>query len=270
VLADGLPFSDGRRDSRVPKMLPHRFFPKAAFAIWIDAKLELRTAPGVLVDRYLAGPRAELAAVRNLRRDTIEQEHAWIRSWMCPRGVCPRRGCPQGVCFTSATDDACVKVCEQMELYRSEQMERPGWIHQTAVIEGALLMLDLRSIATQCFLCSWFNEYALFGERDQLGFAYVMLSQRPRLRVNILPRSLHWSVTVEADTTACYNATEDGARTLATRFQHAVQGARAPGVGRASTRTKTRPMGGGWAADRRSTTGRGRARILPSRVGRQQ
>ena len=91
---------------------------------------------------------------------------------------------------------------------------------ETVVVEGALLLLDLRSAATHCFLCAWFNEYVRFGERDQLSFAYVAYTQRPRLRLNLLPRRIHWSVTVEDDTMRCYNATEADAAQLAVRFQH--------------------------------------------------
>ena len=33
-----LPFQNARRDSRVPKMLPHRLFPSASYCIWVDGK----------------------------------------------------------------------------------------------------------------------------------------------------------------------------------------------------------------------------------------
>ena len=113
-----------------------------------------------------------------------------------------------------------------MMVYRHEQSHSAGWEANTAVIEGALLLLDLRSAATHCLLCAWFNEYVRFGERDQLSFSYVLHVQRPAARVHLLPRRLHWSVTVEDDTTACYNATEDDASALAVRFQHGHAGAR--------------------------------------------
>ena len=61
-----------------------------------------------------------------------------------------------------------------------------------------------------------------------------MVRVRPQLRVrlNLLPRRLHWSVTVEDDTTSCYNATEETAAQLATRFQHGMSGsaAKSPGA----------------------------------------
>jgi hypothetical protein len=89
-------------------------------------------------------------------------------------------------------------------------------------MEGALLLMDLRSTALRCLLCNWFNEYVRFGERDQLSFSYVLHVQRPRVPINLLPRRYHWSATVEDDTTNCYNATEADARQLALRFQHSI------------------------------------------------
>ena len=83
VVLDGeLPFGNARRDSRVPKMLPHRFFPSSSFCIWVDGKLQLNLQPTEAVTRYLIEPQADIAAMRNLRRDTIDHEYAWICSWM--------------------------------------------------------------------------------------------------------------------------------------------------------------------------------------------
>lgn len=50
--------------------------------------------------------------------------------------------------------------------------------------------------------------------------ADVMYAQRHQPRVYLLPRRLHWSVAVEDDTAACYNATDADATQLALRFQH--------------------------------------------------
>lgn len=207
-----MPFKDARRNSRVPKMLPHRFFPSASFCVWVDGKLELQPQPEAIIQSYLVDAGADIGAVRNLRRHTIDHEYAWIRSMLCPRPERPKP--PESDLL------ACHPVERQMDVYESEQSAHPGWHLETAVIEGALVLLDLRSAATQCFLCAWFNEYVRFGERDQLSFAYVAYTQRPRLRLNLLPRRIHWSVTVEDDTMRCYNATEADAAQLAVRFQH--------------------------------------------------
>ena len=234
VLDGALPFGDARRDSRVPKMLPHRFFPESLYAIWVDGKLQLNVRPEAAVQAYLLAESADVAAVRNLRRESIDHEYAWIASWMCKQSNADGGGGGGGAARAAgarggagaAADEACAALRRQMMVYRHEQSHSAGWEANTAVIEGALLLLDLRSAATHCLLCAWFNEYVRFGERDQLSFSYVLHVQRPAARVHLLPRRLHWSVTVEDDTTACYNATEDDASALAVRFQHGHAGAR--------------------------------------------
>ena len=40
VLRGEMPSPSARRNSRVPKLLPHRLFPDASFAVWVEAKLE--------------------------------------------------------------------------------------------------------------------------------------------------------------------------------------------------------------------------------------
>ena len=226
TLGGNLPFGENaRRNSRVPKMLPHRFFPHAEFCVWVDAKLQLQMAPEVMVDRFLRTPGAGFAALRNLRKQTIGHEYAWISSWMCPSAT-----------RHIAASAACAEVQAQWQVYAQERRGEAAWQSRTVVIEGALLLMDLRATATLCLLCSWFNEYALFSERDQLSFAYVLHAQRAQPRVSLLPRRLHWSVTVEDDTAACYNATDADAAQLAVRFQHGMMRAGQPALMRAARR----------------------------------
>ena len=40
------------------------------------------------------------------------------------------------------------------------------------------------------------------------------------VRIHLIPRRLHWSVTKSMDTTACYGATEAGAATIASHHAH--------------------------------------------------
>lgn len=82
------------------------------------------------------------------------------------------------------------------------------------------MLMDLRSKGTQCLLCRWFGEYAAGGERDQLSLAYLLHTHQPRLRAHLIPRRLHWSAAQEADTAACYGATEASAAELALHFLH--------------------------------------------------
>ena len=74
------PYTSARRNSRVPKLLSFRFFPRANYSLWVDGKLKLLVAPMQIAERMLIEPQAHLSLARNLRRSTIEQEMAWIRS----------------------------------------------------------------------------------------------------------------------------------------------------------------------------------------------
>ena len=208
--------------------------------------------------RFLLEPQADLAALRNLRRDTIAQEYSWVVDLLCKPGAPPGRR------------EACAAAKAQWRGYELEQAAAGGgWAARAPVIEvslpalptslpepaihleqlrrtappppapaaqppsrpaaqppsraplqGAFYVADLRSAATHCLLCAWFNEYVRFSERDQLSFAYVAMSLAAATRVHLIPRRLHWSVTVSKDTTACYGATEAGAATIASHHAH--------------------------------------------------
>ncbi|PWZ10669.1 hypothetical protein Zm00014a_027953 [Zea mays] len=45
VVVRNLPFTDARRNGKVPKLLLHRLFPNARYSIWIDGKLKLVRDP---------------------------------------------------------------------------------------------------------------------------------------------------------------------------------------------------------------------------------
>ena len=178
--------------------------------------------------------------MRNLRRDTIAQEYSWVVDLLCKPGAPPGKR------------EACVAARAQWRSYEAEQAAAGGgWAARASVIEarlsissssvgctpapaycppahlptcpplqGAFYVADLRSAATHCLLCAWFNEYVRFSERDQLSFAYVAMSLGAAARVHLIPRRLHWSVTVSKDTTACYGATKAGAATIASHHPH--------------------------------------------------
>ena len=141
-----------RRNSRVPKLLPHRFFPHAAYALWVDGKLQLQIDPLQAIRRFLtdAGP-AVFAAPLNLRRDTIDEEYEWIDGRFCSHGE-------ERVHLST-----CEKVRSQYESYRQAesgrvvQGESTPWQKYTRCMEGALYLVELRSPIAQCLLCSWFG-----------------------------------------------------------------------------------------------------------------
>ena len=58
----GMPFpGSSRRNSRIPKMLPHQLFPHAHYAVWVDSKLRLHIDPEVAIQRFLINASAFFA-----------------------------------------------------------------------------------------------------------------------------------------------------------------------------------------------------------------
>lgn len=213
TLTPPLAYASARRNSRVPKLLPFRLFRTANYSLWIDGKLRLRVDPMRLVHRYLHAPNAVIAAARNLRRDHIDEERAWIRRSLCDDA---RK-------VTSTT--SCAEVEDQWRFYQAEQSElqtppprqhalpapaaasaeggaaggAAAWVASTTCAEGAMLLVRLRSPAAQCLLCAWFGEWDRFAERDQLALSYVLHAMRVHRTdrdsdgVHLWPRSEHWN-----------------------------------------------------------------------------
>ena len=191
VLLDGrMPFSSARRNSRVPKMLAHRLFPHARYALWVDSKLVLHQSASVLRRIFLPSEGAAVfAAFRNLRRDHVDQERDWIWHHKCGEDV-----------------ERCGDLIKQWTTYEAEQRSF-AWAAETVAIEGSVLLQDLRSPIHNALFCNWFNEYVRFGERDQISMAYVLhrmgltakgANATPAVR--FIDRSMHYLAKPSAQT----------------------------------------------------------------------
>ena len=233
ALKPPLAYASARRSSRVPKLLPFRLFRRANYSLWLDGKLRLRVDPMLLVRRYLHAPRAVLSAARNLRRNHIDEERAWIRRSLCddPRKVSSTSSCSdveaqwsfylreqselQATQATQATQAPQAPPPRQHVLPAPTAVGAVGgvvdgvagdamggaaaWVQSTTCAEGAMLLVRLRSPAAQCLLCAWFGEWNRFAERDQLALSYVLHAMRVRQTdsggdgVHLWPRSEHWN-----------------------------------------------------------------------------
>ena len=221
TLMPPLAYASARRNSRVPKLLPFRLFRTANYSLWLDGKLRLRVDPMRLVERYLHAPKAVVAAARNLRREHIDEERAWILRSLCDDAR------------KTSSRASCAQVEEQWRFYQAEQRERQSegqrdgqtppphqhaphapaaasaeggaaggaaaWVERTTCAEGAMLLVSLHSPAAQCLLCAWFSEWDRFAERDQLALSYVLHAMRVHRTgrdgdgVHLWPRSEHWN-----------------------------------------------------------------------------
>ena len=89
----------------------------------------------------------------------------------------------------------CAPACpHHRALYGEEQSSATGWEAHTVVMEGALLLMDLRSPVLRCLLCNWFNECARSsltsggdsgGDGD--GGRSILLVTPARRRVGVQP-----------------------------------------------------------------------------------
>ncbi|KAI7736239.1 hypothetical protein M8C21_022689 [Ambrosia artemisiifolia] len=68
VVIYNLPYTDPRRNGKVPKLLSHRLFPNARYSIWLDGKLKLVVDPYQILERFLWRENASFAISRHYKR----------------------------------------------------------------------------------------------------------------------------------------------------------------------------------------------------------
>ncbi|KAG8067981.1 hypothetical protein GUJ93_ZPchr0005g14941 [Zizania palustris] len=163
VVVHNLPYSDARRNGKVPKLLLHRLFPNVQYSVWIDGKLKLVRDPYQLLERFLWRKNVTFAISRHYRRfDVFEEAEAN----------------KVGGKYDNASID-----------YQIEFYKREGLTHYSSsklpitsdVPEGCVIIREHIPI-TNLFTCLWFNEVDRFTSRDQLSFSTVR--DKIRTRVN--------------------------------------------------------------------------------------
>ncbi|KAL2944291.1 Protein FAM83H [Bienertia sinuspersici] len=68
IVVRNIPYSDSRRNGKVPKLLLHRLFPNVRYSIWIDGKLKLIRDPYQVLERFLWRENATFAISRHYTR----------------------------------------------------------------------------------------------------------------------------------------------------------------------------------------------------------
>jgi len=64
-------FKSDRRNSRIQKILPHKYF-KTEYSIWLDGNLKLLASPKELVEKYLNG--FDIAVFKHPVRNCLYKE----------------------------------------------------------------------------------------------------------------------------------------------------------------------------------------------------
>jgi hypothetical protein len=149
----GSGFSDGRKASRVPKLSPGKFFADTAqYALYIDAKLKLLQHPTKLLSTHVVRSKYEALALIGVYPNIRDLKHevALIASARANR--------------PNVTHDFGM-LEHQAEVYATLNITGTGM-----AIDGALIMVDLKSPAAKQFACMWFNQVLRYSDRDQMAF----------------------------------------------------------------------------------------------------
>ncbi|GMI85321.1 hypothetical protein like AT1G53040 [Hibiscus trionum] len=154
VVIHNVPYSDARRNGKVPKLLLHRIFPNNRYSIWIDGKLQLVVDPYQILERFLWRHKANFAISRHYRRFDVFVEAEANKA--------------AGKYDNSSID-------AQVDFYKKEGLTpySDAKLPITSdVPEGCVLIKEHIPI-TNLFTCLWFNEVDRFTSRDQLSFGMV-------------------------------------------------------------------------------------------------
>ena len=151
-------FSDPVRNAKIHKILPHIYFPDAAYSVWIDGAVTIQYPHSIqqLVDLYLAD--CDLAVFQHELRTCIYQE--------------------AGVCLRRRLDDAAIlwkQVC---------RYTREGYPPNAGLAECSVV-LRRHTPAVNAFNETWWEEITRGSKRDQLSFPYV--ARKLGLRYGTLP-----------------------------------------------------------------------------------
>ncbi|RID46289.1 hypothetical protein BRARA_I02961 [Brassica rapa] len=154
VVVHNLPYLDGRRNGKVPKLLVHRLFPNARYSLWIDGKLELVVDPYQILERFLWRKNATFAISRHYRRFDVFVEAEANKA-------------------AGKYDNTSIDF--QVEFYKHEGLT-PYSVAKLPITsdvpEGCVILREHVPISN-LFTCLWFNEVDRFTSRDQISFSTV-------------------------------------------------------------------------------------------------
>jgi hypothetical protein len=168
VVAKNLPYTDARRNGKIPKLLIHRLFPNARFSLWLDGKLELVVDPYLILERFLWRTNDTFAISKHYARFDVFVEAEANKAAGKYRNL---------------------SIDAQVDFYKSEGLTPYNSAKLPIVSdvpEGCVIIREHTPI-TNLFGCLWFNEVDRFTSRDQLSFAVVrdkIMAQIP-WRVNM-------------------------------------------------------------------------------------
>jgi hypothetical protein len=154
-------FPDPARNAKIHKILPHRYFPRARYSLWMDGSVTIRFPHSVhrLIELYLAD--CDLAVFQHRSRTCLYQE--------------------ADVCLRRKLDDPAL-VWRQICRYTQEGYPPNAGLAECTVV------LRRHTPAVEAFNEAWWDEIAHNSRRDQLSFPYV--AAKVGLRYGTFPGTL--------------------------------------------------------------------------------
>ncbi|XWS18396.1 hypothetical protein CRYUN_Cryun32bG0040000 [Craigia yunnanensis] len=154
VVVHNLPYTDGRRNGKIPKLLSHRLFPNARFSLWIDGKLELVVDPYQILERFLWRENATFAISRHYKRFDVFDEAEANKA-------------------AGKYDNASIDF--QVNFYKNEGLTpySEAKLPITSDIPEGCVIIREHVPISNLFTCLWFNEVDRFTSRDQISFSTV-------------------------------------------------------------------------------------------------
>lgn len=136
-------FKDIRRDSRIPKMLPHIFFPEADYSLYVDANIISKVPINKLIIEWLQD--SDIAMFGHVTRDCLFDEAQ--------------------ECIRLELD---TKEAIESQIERYKDFPKHQGLYQGGVI------LRRHTPQIKRLNESWFTEYCTGCKRDQVSLPYVV------------------------------------------------------------------------------------------------
>jgi hypothetical protein len=136
-------FIDERRNSRIPKLLPH-LFTTNEYSIWIDGNIRLLKSPEELIAKHLKDH--DIAVYKHPTRDCLYDEAS--------------------KCAVLGLDDAEV-IIEQAKAYEDSSFAKHRGLAECGII------FRRHTDKVRQFNNEWFAQYCRYSVRDQISFMFA-------------------------------------------------------------------------------------------------
>jgi hypothetical protein len=167
------PTASARKVSRLPKINPARFFSmRVRYAVYFDSSSTPTLDPRI-IESYMHGSQRRASVLMFHHPTLMYYGGSAIRSAMDEaEAALPRSGTPdllkkQKVAYSKAS---------RRSIYRDQ-------LTYNVMPTALFIIWDLRSKTAHELRCQWFDEYSLWGDRDQVSLFYTIASITARYRI---------------------------------------------------------------------------------------